>query len=219
MTLILFYLFFHINWPWPADSKKSSNIFSQCRRQTVLKLTPDGHTIKEMFKFSSDHKHIGPFVRACYAIVWPRVEFLRVRQQLRVWWQIFGKPKNFWTTLRRFVFVLSLCVHGVHFVLHNAIVRAYYQIMSSSFSLRVIFPPRTLWRQYEGNKKMPDCLRKATWLHEALLMPSCRYRIIVRWHSDGITVRTDKARRTEPNLSSSLDWEVREGGREGGAGE
>ena len=31
---------------------------------TVPKLTPDGHTIKEMFKFGSDRNNIGPFVRA-----------------------------------------------------------------------------------------------------------------------------------------------------------
>lgn len=34
-----------------------------CRCHTVLKLTPDGHMIKEMLKFSSDHKNIGIFVR------------------------------------------------------------------------------------------------------------------------------------------------------------
>jgi hypothetical protein len=27
-------------------------------------VTPDGHTIKEMFKLGSDRKTIGPFVRA-----------------------------------------------------------------------------------------------------------------------------------------------------------
>ena len=31
---------------------------------TVPKLTPDGHTIKEIFKFSSDSNNIGPLVRA-----------------------------------------------------------------------------------------------------------------------------------------------------------
>ncbi len=35
-----------------------------CWCQTVPNLTPDGHTIKEMFKFGSDRKNIGPFVRA-----------------------------------------------------------------------------------------------------------------------------------------------------------
>ena len=35
-----------------------------CWRHTVPKLTPDGHTIMEMFKFGSDRKTIGPFVRA-----------------------------------------------------------------------------------------------------------------------------------------------------------
>ena len=35
-------------------------------------------------------------------------------------------------------------------------------------------------RQYERNKKLPDCLRNATRLREALAMPSSSHRIIVR---------------------------------------
>ena len=34
-----------------------------CWRHTVPKLTPDGHTIKEMFYFGSDRENIGTFVR------------------------------------------------------------------------------------------------------------------------------------------------------------
>ena len=33
-------------------------------RHTVPKLTPDGNTIKEMFKFGSDRNKLGPLVRA-----------------------------------------------------------------------------------------------------------------------------------------------------------
>ena len=49
--------------------------------------------------------------------------------------KIFGMPKNCRKTLRRFIFVLSSCVH---FALHYAIVRASFQIVSSSSLLRVI---------------------------------------------------------------------------------
>ena len=38
------------------------------------------------------------------------------------------------------------------------------------------------WRQYEGNKKLPDCLKKATRLCEALAMLSCCHHSIIRLH-------------------------------------
>jgi hypothetical protein len=41
----------------------TNNVFTNAG-VTLPKLTPDGHTIKEMFKFGSDRKTIGPFVRA-----------------------------------------------------------------------------------------------------------------------------------------------------------
>ena len=59
--------------------------------------------------------------------------------------------------------------------------RASCQIVSSSSDHRchrAFFASR---RQYEGNKKLPDCLRKATRLREALAMPSCSHRIIVQF--------------------------------------
>ena len=48
-------------------------------------------------------------------------------------------------------------------------------------------------RQYEGNKKLLDCFRKATRLREALAMPLCSHRIIVRLHRDGTTVSAKTA--------------------------
>lgn len=48
-------------------------------------------------------------------------------------------------------------------------------------------------RQYEGNKKLPDCLMKVTRIREALAMPSSNHRIIVRWHRDGTTVSAKTA--------------------------
>ena len=43
-------------------------------------------------------------------------------------------------------------------------------------------------RQYEGNTKLTDGLRKATRLREAIAITSCSHRIIVRWHWDGTTM-------------------------------
>lgn len=51
------------------------------------KLTPDGYMITEIFIFRSYRKNIGSFVRASWAIVWPPMEILRLRQQLRERWQ------------------------------------------------------------------------------------------------------------------------------------
>ena len=104
--------------------------------------------------------------------------------------KIFGMPKNSRRTLWRFIFVLNSCVH---FALRKAIVMASCQIVSSSCDHRchrAFFASR---RQYEGNKKLSDCLRKATRLREALAMPSCSHRIIVRWHRDGTTVAAKTA--------------------------
>ena len=46
---------------------------------------------------------------------------------------------------------------------------------------------KTIRRKHEGNTKLPDCLRKATRLRDALVIPACSHRIIVRWHRDGTT--------------------------------
>jgi len=51
-----------ILFPFMSDSTESGILLSP--RHTVPKLTPDVHTIKEMFKFGFDRNNIGPFVRA-----------------------------------------------------------------------------------------------------------------------------------------------------------
>jgi hypothetical protein len=68
------------------------------------------------------------------------------------------------------------------------------KVLRHFFGMPKILPPltkllpepeklhRRSYRQYEGNKKLPDCLRKATRLCEALVILSCSHRIIVRWH-------------------------------------
>ena len=68
--------------------------FKLCPCHTVPKLTSDGHTIKEMFKFGSDRINTGPVVRASWSIVSPPVEFFRLRQQLREWWQNLWHAKK-----------------------------------------------------------------------------------------------------------------------------
>lgn len=54
---------------------------NSCPRHTVPKLSPDGHSIKDIFEFGSDQKDIGPFMRASSVIVWPPVDLFRLLQQ------------------------------------------------------------------------------------------------------------------------------------------
>ena len=43
-------------------------------------------------------------------------------------------------------------------------------------------------RQHEGNTRSADGLKKASRLREAVIMPSCSHRIIVRWNDDATTM-------------------------------
>ena len=99
-------------------------------------------------------------------------------------------PKNCRRTLRRFIFVLNSCVH---FALRNAIVRASCQIVSSSSLLRVIIGAIGHFSPHEDNTKETRSCPIAIRLREALAMPSCSHRIIVRWHRDGTTVSAKTA--------------------------
>ena len=95
--------------------------------------------------------------------------------------KIFGMPKKFQTTLQRFIFMLS---SYIHFALHNAIIRASCEIVSSlvltsSDNYFLLF--LTSWRQYKANKKVIDFLRKAVRLREALVMPFCTY-CVMKFH-------------------------------------
>ena len=127
-----------------------------------------------MFKFGSDRKTIRPFVRASYDRRW---SFSGSGSNFVSGGKIFGMPTNCRSTLRRFIFVLNSCVH---FSLRKAIVRASCQIVPSSSLLRMIIGAIGNFSPHEGNKKLPDFLRKATRLRETLAMPSCSHRIIVR---------------------------------------
>lgn len=114
---------------------------------TVPKLTPDGHTIKEIFKFGPDRTNIGTFVRTSYDLRW---SFWGFGSSFASGGKIFGMSKNCRRTLRRFIFEFNSCVH---FVLRKAIVRASCQIVSSSSSLRVIIGAIGLFSPREDNSK------------------------------------------------------------------
>ena len=67
---------------------------SLCWHHTVPKLTQDGNTMIEIFKFGSDRENIGPFVRASLAIVWSPVDFSGSGSNFVSGAQIFGMSKN-----------------------------------------------------------------------------------------------------------------------------
>ena len=98
--------------------------------------------------------------------------------------KIFGMPKNPRRTLRRFIFVLNSCAH---LALRKAIVMASCQIVLASSLLRVIIGAIGRFAPHEHNTKETRSYPKATRLREALVMPSCSHRIIVRWHRDETT--------------------------------
>lgn len=82
-------------------------------------LSPDGHTIKEMFILGPGRKHIRPFVKA---IEWPPMKFLRLRQQLRERWQNCWRI-SFWIRVSILPFVrppwgqlVKLCHLRLNFV-------------------------------------------------------------------------------------------------------
>ena len=114
--------------------------------------TLDGHPIKEMFKFGSDRKNIGPFVRASYIKTSSdrRWSFSGSSSNFVNGGKMFGMPKDCRRTLQRLIFVLNSCVH---FVFCKAIVRASYQIMSTS-SLLCVFVI-VLGRQHDYVKPSP----------------------------------------------------------------
>ena len=64
-----------------------------------------------------------------YTIVSPSVEIFGFGSNIGSASKIFGMPKNCPKDTRRFMFVLSSCVH---LALRNAIVRASYPIVSCS---------------------------------------------------------------------------------------
>ena len=131
-----------------------------------------------------------------YTIVWPSVEFFRFGRNFVSASKIFGMPKNCQKTMRRFIFVLNSCVHlalrispsWVYLIqsCHLRLNFVWASVASSIFASR---------RQYECNKKLTDCLRKATRLCEPIAIPSCSHRIIiiVRWHWDGTTLSAKTA--------------------------
>ena len=156
---------------------QASAASSWCWRHTLPKLTQDGNTNIEIFKFGSDRENIRSFVRASLAIVWSPVDFLRLRQHLRELgqnlWHVKKFPEDNTMVGFRVEFVSPSCPSWGH---RDGILtdRAVFVFTSCDHRCyRAIFDSR---KQYEGNKKVPDCLRKATRLREALALPSWSLR-------------------------------------------
>ena len=158
----------------------------------------------EMFKVGSDRENIGPFAKPSSPIVWPPVVFSRLRQQLRERRQNLWHAKKFTEVLAK----ANLLHSCVHFALREAIEilsnRDFFVITSYDHRwYQEFFISR---RQYDGNKKLPDCLTKATRLRETLTISSCSHRIIVRWYRDGITVLVMKQNFSRYSACRMCHW-------------
>ena len=129
-----------------------------CWRHTVPILTADGNTIKEIFKIGSDRVCIGYDRAIRDSIFSHRMNLSGFGSNFVIGRKIFGMPKNCRRYSRRFIFVLTSCVH---FALRKTIERASYQIVSSSFLLRVIIGTISQFRLTTTTRRKQEAARLA----------------------------------------------------------